>query len=157
MGSVVGVDGGVDAVRRSLYQPMRPDQLPDFVLPLTVVEQGYRVVYVPEAVLEEETLTSESAEYRMRVRVALRAFWALWDKRTSAEPAALSALQLAAGLPQAPAVPELCAAWPGCRDLNWLLVPQSAGSTQCWPPASAVPALLALLALRGPARCGGFL
>lgn len=86
VGSMVGADGGIDAVRRSLYQPMRPDQLPDFVLPLAVVEQGYRVVYAAQAVLEEETLASESAEYRMRVRVALRAFWGLWDKRALFNP-----------------------------------------------------------------------
>jgi cellulose synthase/poly-beta-1,6-N-acetylglucosamine synthase-like glycosyltransferase len=85
-GSIVGVDGGVDAVRRSLYQPMRADQLPDLVLPLSVVEQGRRVVFVPDAVLEEETLTTQGAEYRMRVRVALRAFWALRDKRALLNP-----------------------------------------------------------------------
>jgi len=44
------------------------------------------VVYVPEAVLEEETLTSESAEYRIACAVALRALWALWDKRTVFNP-----------------------------------------------------------------------
>lgn len=81
MGSIVGVDGGVDAVRRELYSPMRADQLPDFVLPLSVVERGYRVIYEPEAILTEETLTTQASEYRMRVRVALRALWALWDKR----------------------------------------------------------------------------
>jgi cellulose synthase/poly-beta-1,6-N-acetylglucosamine synthase-like glycosyltransferase len=86
VGSVVGVDGGVDAVRRSLYRPMRADQLPDFVLPLTVVEQGYRVVYEPAAVLTEDTLTTQGSEYRMRVRVALRALWALWDKRGLLNP-----------------------------------------------------------------------
>ena len=86
VGSIVGVDGGVDAVRRALYRPMRADQLPDFVLPLSVVEQGRRVVYEPEAVLNEETLVSGSAEYRMRVRVALRSFWALWDKRALFNP-----------------------------------------------------------------------
>src|SRR4029079_907213 len=37
VGSVVGVNGGVDAVRRRLYTPMRADHLPDFVLPLRVV------------------------------------------------------------------------------------------------------------------------
>jgi len=79
--SVVGVDGGVDAVRKSLYRPMAPDQLPDFVLPLMVVEQGYRVVYEPEAVLEERVLETAGDEYRMRVRVALRALWALRDMR----------------------------------------------------------------------------
>jgi cellulose synthase/poly-beta-1,6-N-acetylglucosamine synthase-like glycosyltransferase len=85
-GSVVGVDGGVDAVRRVLYRPMRADQLPDFVLPLTVVEQGYRVVFEPEANLTEDTLTTQGSEYRMRVRVALRALWALWDKRGLLNP-----------------------------------------------------------------------
>ena len=86
LGSLVGVDGGVDAVRRALYQPMRADQLPDFVLPLSVVHQGYRAVFEPEAILTEDTLTSESSEYRMRVRVALRALWALWDKRALLNP-----------------------------------------------------------------------
>jgi cellulose synthase/poly-beta-1,6-N-acetylglucosamine synthase-like glycosyltransferase len=86
LGSVVGVDGGIDAVRRSLYTPMRHDQLPDFVLPLSVVEKGCRVVFEPEAILNEETLTQERSEYRMRVRVALRAFWALLDKRALLNP-----------------------------------------------------------------------
>lgn len=79
LGSVVGVDGGVDAIRRSLYEPMRADQLPDFVQPLRVREQGYRVVYQPEAILYEDTLAATGDEYRMRVRVSLRAFHALKD------------------------------------------------------------------------------
>lgn len=86
IGSIVGVDGGVDAVRRSLYRPMLAEQLPDMVLPLAIVVQGYRVVFAPAAVLEEETLTTQGAEYRMRVRVALRAFWALRDMRTLLNP-----------------------------------------------------------------------
>jgi len=81
IGSVAGVDGGIDAVRKSLYQPMNADQLPDFVLPLMVIEQGYRVVYEPRALLKEETLISSEDEYRMRMRVSLRALWALWDMR----------------------------------------------------------------------------
>lgn len=85
-GSVVGVDGGVDAVRRALYQPMGADQLPDFALPLTVVERGYRVVYEPEALLREHALASERDEYRMRVRVVLRALWAMHDRRSLLNP-----------------------------------------------------------------------
>ncbi|OPY91673.1 MAG: Poly-beta-1,6-N-acetyl-D-glucosamine synthase [Syntrophus sp. PtaU1.Bin208] len=81
VGSLVGVDGGIDAVRKTLYRPMRADQLPDFVLPLDVVAQGYRVVYEPGAVLREKALAEASDEYRMRVRVSLRAFWALRDMR----------------------------------------------------------------------------
>lgn len=80
-GSIVGVDGGIDAVRKELYCSMKPDQLPDFVLPLNVFKQGYRVIYEKEALLKEETLKSSIDEYRMRVRVALRAMWALYDMR----------------------------------------------------------------------------
>jgi hypothetical protein len=74
------VDGGIDAVRRHLYVTMRADQLPDFVLPLNVVEQGKRVVYESNAVVYESALSNASAEFRMRVRVSLRALWSLRDK-----------------------------------------------------------------------------
>jgi cellulose synthase/poly-beta-1,6-N-acetylglucosamine synthase-like glycosyltransferase len=153
-GSVVGVDGGIDAVRRALYQPMRSDQLPDFVLPLAIVEQGYRVVYAPKAVLEEETLSSESAEYRMRVRVALRALWALWDKRTLLNPLRfpLFSWQLTSHklLRYLSFLPLATAA-----GLNWLLVPRSwiyvvLAAGQC------CAVLLALLARVGPRRLRGF-
>ena len=80
-GSVVGVDGGIDAIRKELYQPMNPDQLPDFVLPLKVVTQGKRVAYCDKALLNEESLSSVQSEFRMRVRVSLRAYWAMWDMK----------------------------------------------------------------------------
>jgi cellulose synthase/poly-beta-1,6-N-acetylglucosamine synthase-like glycosyltransferase len=85
-GSVVGVDGGIDAVRRELYHPMRPDQIPDFVLPLSVVQAGHRVVYRPQAVLMELALGEAGQEFRMRVRVSLRSLWALWDMRALLNP-----------------------------------------------------------------------
>jgi len=86
IGSVVGVDGGVDAVRRKLYRPMQADQLPDFVLPLDVVDQDHRVVFDPNAQLCEDTLTESAAEFRMRVRVSLRALWALKSKANLLNP-----------------------------------------------------------------------
>lgn len=81
LGSIVGVDGGIDAMRKSLYSHLNADQLPDFVQPLKVVEKGSRVVYEPEALLKENSLKDTVDEYRMRVRVSLRALWALWDMR----------------------------------------------------------------------------
>jgi len=79
IGSIVGVDGGIDAIRKRLYQPMNQDQLPDFILPLKVIEQGFRVVFEPEAILKEKSLNTAGKEYKMRVRVTLRALWALYD------------------------------------------------------------------------------
>jgi cellulose synthase/poly-beta-1,6-N-acetylglucosamine synthase-like glycosyltransferase len=154
IGSVVGVDGGVDAIRRSLYCPMRSDQLPDFVLPLSVVEQNFRVVYVPEAVLEEETLSSEAAEYRMRVRVALRAFWALWDKRALLNPLRfpLFSWQLISHklLRYLSFAPLAVAAV-----LNWLLVPRSwlYAGLALW---QVIAAALAVAAVLGSPRVSRF-
>ncbi len=108
LGSIVGADGGVsDAVRRSLYIPMRADQLPDFVLPLNVREQGKRVIYEPTAVLTEEALSESGAEFRMRVRVALRAFWALWDKSALLESVPVRRVLVAALLAQAAPLRQL--------------------------------------------------
>lgn len=86
LGSIVGVDGGVDAMRKNLYQALNADQLPDFVQPLKVVEQGYRVVYEPEALLKEQVLDDAANEYRMRVRVSLRALWAMHDMKQLFNP-----------------------------------------------------------------------
>lgn len=79
MGSVVGVDGGIDAMRKSLYEPLREDQLPDFVQPLKVVEKGSRVIYEPRALLKEPANDDTDSEFSMRVRVSLRAMWGLKD------------------------------------------------------------------------------
>lgn len=81
VGSIVGVDGGIDAIRKSLYQPMNADQLPDFVLPLKVITQGKRVIFCESALLNEESLSNAQSEFRMRVRVSLRAYWAMWDMK----------------------------------------------------------------------------
>ena len=66
-------------MRRTLFRNLRTDQLPDFVLPLQVVAQRFRVIYEPAATLEEDALEDNASEFRMRVRVALRALWAMRD------------------------------------------------------------------------------
>jgi cellulose synthase/poly-beta-1,6-N-acetylglucosamine synthase-like glycosyltransferase len=154
IGSIVGVDGGVDAVRRSLYQPMRSDQLPDLVLPLSVIEQRYRVIFVPQAIQQEDTLTDESAEYRMRVRVALRAFWALRDKRSLLNPLRypLYSWQLVSHklLRYLSFMPLGIAAL-----LNWVLLP-AGGLFEILALLQCCAALLTYLVLRGPKRLRGF-
>lgn len=85
-GSVIGVNGGIDAVRRLLYEPMRPDHLPDFMLPLRVAARGLRVVYSESAVSYEEALGQQADEYRMRIRVTLRALRTLAEMRSLLRP-----------------------------------------------------------------------
>jgi cellulose synthase/poly-beta-1,6-N-acetylglucosamine synthase-like glycosyltransferase len=154
IGSIVGVDGGVDAVRRTLYEPMRTDQLPDLVLPLAVVRQQRRVVFAPSAILEEQTLTEESAEYRMRVRVALRAFWALRDERALLNPLRhpLFSWQLTSHklLRYLSFIPLSVA----CV-LNWMLLPRG-GIFEVAALLQCAAAVLVYLVLRGPSSVRGF-
>jgi cellulose synthase/poly-beta-1,6-N-acetylglucosamine synthase-like glycosyltransferase len=94
VGSIVGVCGGIDAMRKSLYETLQADQLLDFVQPLKVFEKGYRVIYEPEALLREEALENSGQEYAMRVRVTLRALWALHNMRQLLNPAKFGVFSL---------------------------------------------------------------
>ncbi len=71
--SIIGVNGGVDAIRRSLYRDVPKDQITDFVLPLSVLMAGRRVVFDNTARAREEANQELAPEFNMRVRVALRA------------------------------------------------------------------------------------
>jgi cellulose synthase/poly-beta-1,6-N-acetylglucosamine synthase-like glycosyltransferase len=71
--SVIGVNGGVDAMRRHLYADVPADQITDFVLPLRVIAAGFRVVFDERVRSSEHANEELGPEFRMRVRVALRA------------------------------------------------------------------------------------
>ncbi len=73
IGSIIGVNGGVDAIRRELYVDIPPQLITDFVLPLTVIAGGHRVVFDPRVASREAANAELGSEFRMRVRVALRA------------------------------------------------------------------------------------
>lgn len=77
VGSIIGVNGGVDAIRRELYTPIPRNLITDFVLPLKVIAAGKRVVFDQRVRSQEMANTEISSEFRMRVRVALRALQGL--------------------------------------------------------------------------------
>jgi len=85
-GSVVGVNGGVDAMRRALYEDVPADQITDFVLPLRVMAARKRVIYDPRVSSTEEANEELQSEFRMRVRVALRGLRGLWYMRRILNP-----------------------------------------------------------------------
>lgn len=81
IGSIIGCDGGIDAVRKKLFHPIDPQMIPDFYIPLKVIEQGYRVVYEPDAVSKERVPEVTTNEFKMRVRVIVRSFNAIFHMR----------------------------------------------------------------------------
>src|SRR5262249_1695372 len=69
--SMVGADGAMYALRRSLFRPCPNDTIiEDFVIPMSIVRQGKRVVFQPKAVGWEDGARSISEEFRRKVRIA---------------------------------------------------------------------------------------
>ena len=68
LGSILGAHGSLYAIRRELYPFPRPDTInDDYVIPLRIVQRGYRVVYEPDAVAYEEA--HEMGGFGRRVRI----------------------------------------------------------------------------------------
>jgi hypothetical protein len=86
LGSLIGVSGQLYAVRRSAYRPIAPDLISDFVIAMTIREQGLRTVLEPEAICYEDTLDRADQELSMRIRVGLRSLYALATKRHLLNP-----------------------------------------------------------------------
>ena len=85
VGSMVGGDGAIYAIRRSLWRRLPENAINDFLNPLQIVVAGWRAVYEPEAVCHEETTGRTGAEYRRRVRIVSRSWRAVFQ-----EPACLN-------------------------------------------------------------------
>ena len=79
IGSMVGGDGAIYAIRRSLWRTLPSDAINDFLNPLQIVEAGWRGVYEPEAICYEETSGGFKSEYRRRVRIVSRSWRAVFQ------------------------------------------------------------------------------
>jgi poly-beta-1,6-N-acetyl-D-glucosamine synthase len=76
--SVVGAAGELFSLRSSLYQPISHDViLDDFVISLRVAQQGYRVVYEPDAFASELPSFSIKDEQKRKIRIAAGGFQAM--------------------------------------------------------------------------------
>ncbi len=80
IGSIIGVDGAMYAIRRELY--VRPSDniiLDDFVISMNIGVRGHRVVFEPEALAFEETSPTWREEFRRRPRITAGGYQALWQ------------------------------------------------------------------------------
>jgi glycosyltransferase involved in cell wall biosynthesis len=84
--SVIGVNGGCDAIRRELYSDIPRELITDFVLPLRVIASGKRVVFDTRAASRETSNAALKSEFSMRVRVALRGMQGLVHMRRLLNP-----------------------------------------------------------------------
>ncbi len=75
--SCVGADGAIFAIRRSLFVPLKGNDINDFIIPLNVIEKGHRVVLDPEANCQEPASDDEAKAFRRQVRITNRTAWAI--------------------------------------------------------------------------------
>jgi cellulose synthase/poly-beta-1,6-N-acetylglucosamine synthase-like glycosyltransferase len=85
-GSIVGVNGGIDAIRKDLYVDTPSHLITDLILPLTVIAKKYRVIFDSSVTAVEAPNSEISSEFRMRIRVALRAMQGLAHMRCLLNP-----------------------------------------------------------------------
>lgn len=74
LGSTVGGDGAILAIRRELYTPLPEDAINDFMTPLQIVARGYRAVFERAAVGLEEPAGGFSREFRRKRRIVNRSW-----------------------------------------------------------------------------------
>lgn len=68
--TVVGVAGELFAIRKSLFQPFKGDEvLDDFMLSLKVAKQGYKVDYIPTAYASEKPVIDLKDEFKRKIRI----------------------------------------------------------------------------------------
>jgi cellulose synthase/poly-beta-1,6-N-acetylglucosamine synthase-like glycosyltransferase len=72
IGSLVGVDGPLYAVRREHYVPLASHIISDLMTPLLVLKQGKQVVLDKNAIVYEAPTTKSEQELKTRRRITLR-------------------------------------------------------------------------------------
>jgi cellulose synthase/poly-beta-1,6-N-acetylglucosamine synthase-like glycosyltransferase len=74
LGSTVGGDGAIFAIRRGLYIPLQPDAINDLVIPLQIVARGYRAIFESGAIGIEPSAGDFAAEFRRKRRIVNRSW-----------------------------------------------------------------------------------
>jgi len=86
IGSCIGADGAIFAIRKILYSPLASYDINDFVIPLTVIEKGYRAVLEEQAFCFENTAEESKGEFNRQVRITNRTLRAIFNHRQLLNP-----------------------------------------------------------------------
>ncbi|MFQ5750685.1 MAG: glycosyltransferase family 2 protein [bacterium] len=86
IGSMVGGDGAIYAIRKELFEELQPSDINDFVNPLQIIVKGFRGVYEPEAVCYEETADSLLKEFKRKRRIINRSWNGLFRVKEVLNP-----------------------------------------------------------------------
>ncbi len=86
VGSCVGADGAIFAIRKSLYWPLRDADINDFVVPLNIVQQGFRGILEEDAFCTENTARDPQSEVKRQIRITNRTIRAIFNNMALLNP-----------------------------------------------------------------------
>jgi poly-beta-1,6-N-acetyl-D-glucosamine synthase len=89
LGTTLGAVGSVYAIRKRLFRPLPAGAavVDDFLIPLSIIEQGYRVQYDPLARAYEQPSNSVYGEFRRKSRIGAQNFHGIPIFRALLSPA----------------------------------------------------------------------
>ncbi|WP_432548506.1 glycosyltransferase [Kineococcus sp. SYSU DK004] len=88
LGTTLGLDGGLCAVRREAWEPIPTDiSNDDFWVALDVMDRGWSVAYEPRALMTEPSIGSIDLSWERKTRVLGGGLWVMWRKRHLLSPA----------------------------------------------------------------------
>jgi cellulose synthase/poly-beta-1,6-N-acetylglucosamine synthase-like glycosyltransferase len=86
IGSCVGADGAIFAIRKKLYVPLKPYDINDFVIPLNIIQQGFRGIFEENAFCHEKTSLDQQDEFNRQTRITNRTLRAIFSHRELLNP-----------------------------------------------------------------------
>jgi cellulose synthase/poly-beta-1,6-N-acetylglucosamine synthase-like glycosyltransferase len=79
IGGLIGANGGVYAIRKECYQPLKPDTIcDDFVIAMNIAVARQGLIYISSAIAFEDTPNDVLDEYHRRVRIGIGNYQALF-------------------------------------------------------------------------------
>lgn len=86
IGSCVGADGAIFAIRKKLFSPMKPHDINDLVIPMNIIKQGFRGIVEEKAFCREETAGEIKGEFNRQIRITARTLRAIFSYKTLLNP-----------------------------------------------------------------------
>lgn len=86
IGSCVGADGAIFAIRKNLFIPLNPDDINDLVIPMSIKKQGYRGIVEKDAFCREQAADELEGEFNRQVRITTRTLRAIYNYRLLLNP-----------------------------------------------------------------------
>lgn len=86
IGSCVGADGAIFAIRKELYSPLSSEDINDFVIPLKIIRKGRRGVFDVNSYCMEKSAGNSSGEFDRQVRITARTLRAIFKNSDLINP-----------------------------------------------------------------------